>query len=96
MITAPDGSRDGSRYQETTKRVPHENVHFYPSALDISYTRSGGGLYLLELFVTADQQETLSDAELLIALLDEADSLDSMSEDAAISRLHRPVLMTSL
>jgi len=26
-ITAPDGSRDGSRYRETTKRVPHENIH---------------------------------------------------------------------
>jgi len=50
---------------------------------------------LLELFVTAAQQEALSDTALLTALLDEADSLGSMSKEAAMSRLHRPVLMVS-
>jgi len=67
-----------------------------PSALDVSHIGSGGGLYLLELFVTAAQQEALSDTALLTALLDEADSLGSMSKEAAMSRLHRPVLMVSL
>jgi len=47
--------------------------------------RQGGGLYLLELFVTAAQQEALSDTALLTALLDEADSLGSMSKEAAMS-----------
>jgi len=50
----------------------------------------------VELFVTAAQQEALSDTALLTALLDEADSLGSMSKEAAMSRLHRPVLMVSL
>ncbi len=42
---------------------------FDPSALDISHIGSGGGLYLLELFVTAAQQEVFSDTALLTALL---------------------------
>jgi len=40
-------------------------------------------------------RSSLSDTALLTALLDEADSLGSMSKEAAMSRLHRPVLMVS-
>ena len=85
-----------SKPAETVLLKRLRQLGFDPSALDVSHIGSGGGLYLLELFVTAAQQEALSDSELLTALLDEADSLGSMSKDAAMSRLHRPVLMVSL
>jgi hypothetical protein len=69
---------------------------FDPSTLDVSHISRGGGLYLLELFVTAAQQEALTGTTLLTALLDEADALGEMTTEAALSRLHRPVLMVSL
>jgi len=85
-----------SKPAETVLLKRLRQLGFDPSALDVSHIGSGGGLYLLELFVTAAQQEALSDTALLTALLDEADSLGSMSKEAAMSRLHRPVLMVSL
>jgi len=84
-----------SKPAETVLLKRLRQLGFDPSALDVSHIGSGGGLYLLELFVTAAQQEALSDTALLTALLDEADSLGSMSKEAAMSRLHRPVLMMS-
>jgi len=85
-----------SKPAETVLLKRLRELGFDPSALDISHIGSGGGLYLLELFVTAAQQEALSDTRLLTALLNQADELGSMSRDAAMSRLHRPVLMVSL
>ena len=85
-----------SKPAETVLLKRLRELGFDPSALDISHIGSGGGLYLLELFVTAAQQEALSDTALLTALLNQADELGSMSRDAAMSRLHRPVLMVSL
>jgi len=84
-----------SKPAETVLLKRLRQLGFDPSALDVSHIGSGGGLYLLELFVTAAQQEALSDTALLTALLDEADSLGSMSKEAAMSRLHRSVLMVS-
>lgn len=97
-LPAQRAARSGviSKPAETVLLKRLRQLGFDPSALDVSHIGSGGGLYLLELFVTAAQQEALSDTALLTALLDEADSLGSMSKEAAMSRLHRPVLMVSL
>jgi len=96
-LPAQRAARSGviSKPAETVLLKRLRQLGFDPSALDVSHIGSGGGLYLLELFVTAAQQEALSDTALLTALLDEADSLGSMSKEAAMSRLHRPVLMVS-
>lgn len=69
---------------------------FDPSALDISYIGRGGGLYLLELFVSAAQQEALTETALLTTLLDETASLGSVQAEEANRRLREPVLMVSL
>jgi superfamily II DNA or RNA helicase len=67
-----------------------------PSKLDITHIGKGGGLYLLELFVTAAQQEAFGDLSLLQPLLDQAATLGDLSRENAIERLHLPVLMVSL
>lgn len=69
---------------------------FDPEALDISHIGSGGGLYLLELFVTAAQQEAYGDEPLLQPLLDEAATIGSLEESQARDRLRAPLLMVSL
>ena len=97
-LPAQRAARSGviSKPAETVLLKRLRQIGFDPSALNVSHIGSGGGLYLLELFVTAAQQEALSDTALLTALLNEADALGNMSRDAAMSRLHRPVLMVSL
>lgn len=85
-----------SKPAETVLLKQLRQLGFDSSALDVSHIGRGGGLYLLELFVTAAQQEALSDTELLTVLLDEADGLSEMHKDEAMARLHRPVLMVSL
>lgn len=97
-LPAQRAARTGviSKPAETVLLKRLRRLGFDPSALDVSHIGRGGGLYLLELFVTAAQQEALSDTELLTALLDEADALGDMEKETAISRLHRPVLMVSL
>jgi len=89
-LPAQRAARSGviSKPAETVLLKRLRQLGFDPSALDVSHIGSGGGLYLLELFVTAAQQEALSDTALLTALLDEADSLGSMSKEAAMSRRH--------
>lgn len=67
-----------------------------PSALDISYIDRGGGLYLLELFVTAAQQESRTDNLLVSTLIDEALQLGGLSQEQARDLLSYPVLMVSL
>lgn len=67
-----------------------------PSALDVSYIDRGGGLYLLELFVTAAQQEARTDNPLLSTLIDEALQLGGLSKEQARDLLSYPVLMVSL
>lgn len=69
---------------------------FDPSSLDVTHINRGGGLYLLELFVTAAQQDAFSDQELLHALLEETSALESVEKDGAMAKLHQPVLMVSL
>jgi len=53
-------------------------------------------LYLLELFVTAAQQEAYSDRALLQPLLNEAAALGSLDQATARERLRAPLLMVSL
>jgi len=69
---------------------------FDPNALDISHIGRGGGLYLLELFVTAAQQEAYAEQSLLQPLLNEAATLGDLTETAARNRLRAPLLMVSL
>ncbi|MDB2246371.1 DEAD/DEAH box helicase family protein [Halorubrum ezzemoulense] len=69
---------------------------FDPSALDITHIGRGSGLYLLELFVTAAQQEAYDDRSLLQPLLKEAAALGSLDQTAARERLRAPLLMVSL
>lgn len=69
---------------------------FDPDALDISYIGKGGGLYLLELFVTAAQQEAYGDHSLLNPLLNEASTLGSLGDSEVRNRLRAPLLMVSL
>lgn len=69
---------------------------FDPSALDITHIGRGSGLYLLELFVTAAQQEAYDDRSLLQPLLKEAAALGSLDQAAARERLRAPLLMVSL
>ncbi|MDF9746295.1 homing endonuclease associated repeat-containing protein [Natrinema salsiterrestre] len=85
-----------SKPAETVLLKRLRQLGFDPSALDITHIGRGGGLYLLELFVTAAQQQALSDTELLTALLEEASSLGSLGREEAMARLHNPVLMVSL
>lgn len=67
-----------------------------PSAIDLSYIDRGGALYLLELFVTAAQQEMSGDTPLLSALLDETSRLNDYETDEVLDALRRPVLMLTL
>jgi superfamily II DNA or RNA helicase len=69
---------------------------FDPSALDISHVGRGGGLYLLELFVTAAQQEAYGERSLLRPLLDEAEQVGEYSREEVLAQLHAPLLMVSL
>jgi superfamily II DNA or RNA helicase len=69
---------------------------FDPSALDITHIGRGGGLYLLELFVTAAQQEAYAEQSLLQPLLNEAATLGDLSKAEARERLRAPLLMVSL
>jgi superfamily II DNA or RNA helicase len=85
-----------SKPAETVLLKRIRQLGFDPSALDVSHVGGGSGIYLLELFVTAAQQEAVSDTELLSALLEEATSLGDLSEEAAMEKLHRAVLMVSL
>ena len=85
-----------SKPAETVLLKQLRQLGFDPSSLDVSHIGRGGGLYLLELFVTAAQQEAITGTELLTVLLDETDDLGDMTREAAMSRLHQPVLMVSL
>lgn len=67
-----------------------------PSTLDVSHIARGGGLYLLELFVTAARQEAYADTDYLTKLLNTADELQNLTASAARDALTRPVLMVSL
>ena len=67
-----------------------------PSELDVSHINRGGGLYLLELFVTAAQQEAHAQQPLLSTLIDETHRLDNLPEHEARDLLSYPVLMVSL
>lgn len=69
---------------------------FDSSALEVSYIGRGGGLYLLELFVTAAQQDALNEEPLLTTLLEETAALGEMGKPRAMARLHRPILMVTL
>lgn len=67
-----------------------------PSSIDLSYIERGGALYLLELFVTAAQQEASGDTPLLSALLDETSRLSEREKEEVLDALRHPVLMLTL
>ena len=98
--TLPSGTNTGG----TTISRPAERVllkrlrqeRYDPSALDVSHINRGGGLYLLELFVTAAQQSATTDTPLLETLLDQTTALETLDREDALALLSRPVLMVSL
>lgn len=94
----------GSSGSTTTISEPAERIllkrlrqqGYDPSALDIQHISHGGGLYLLELFVTAAQQESATDESLLTTLIDQASQLDQVGKEDALAILSYPVLMVRL
>lgn len=69
---------------------------FNPDDLSLSYIERGGGLYLLELFVSAAQQQALHRGPLLTTLLNEASALGEGNQDSVSELLNYPVLMVTL
>ncbi|KXB07741.1 hypothetical protein AKJ51_00060 [candidate division MSBL1 archaeon SCGC-AAA382A20] len=67
---------------------------FDPTDLDISYVERGGGIYLLELFVNAAQQQVISGRKYLNELFKEAKNLSS--DDQILEFRRFPVLMVKL
>ena len=68
---------------------------FNPDDLSISYIERGGGLYLLELFVAAAQQQALNNRPLLSTILEEANALGDGTGQSVSEMLHYPVLMVT-
>ncbi|WP_049996222.1 DEAD/DEAH box helicase [Halococcus sediminicola] len=68
---------------------------FNPDDLSLSYIERGGGLYLLELFVSAAQQQALHRGPLLTTLLNEASTLGEGNQDSVSELLNYPVLMVT-
>lgn len=82
-----------------TERVLMKSLRqagYNPDDLDMGHVRQGGGLYLLELFITAARQEATSDAEYLSLLLEITSQIGGLSPEDIMARLTEPVLMVSL
>lgn len=69
---------------------------YNPNQLDVDHVQSGGTLYLLELFSTALQQESLEDTAVLSTLFDIVDQLSTSSKRSLFESLSFPVLMVDL
>jgi superfamily II DNA or RNA helicase len=104
LIELNDDLPAGNATGGTTISRPAERVllkrlrqeRYDPSALDVSHISRGGGLYLLELFVTAAQQSATTDTDLLETLLAQTTAFEEMDAAEARALLTRPVLMVSL
>ncbi len=96
---ASNTSRSMTTISEPAERILLKQLRrkrYNPEALNVSHIEQGSSLYLLELFVTAGQQEARRNAEYLPTLIEEAQRLGSLDTQEARALLSHPVLMVSL
>jgi hypothetical protein len=96
---ASNTSRSVTTISEPAERILLKQLRrkqYDPEALNVSHIEQGSGLYLLELFVTAGQQEARKNAEYLPTLIEEAQRLGRLDTQEARALLSHPVLMVSL
>lgn len=96
---ASNTSRSVTTISEPAERILLKQLRrkrYDPEVLNVSHIEQGTGLYLLELFVTAGQQEARRNAEYLPTLIEEAQRLDRVNTQEARALLSYPVLMVSL
>lgn len=96
---ASNTSRSVTTISEPAERILLKQLRrkqYDPEALNVSHIEQGSGLYLLELFVTAGQQEARRNADYLPTLIEEAQRLDGLDTQEARALLSHPVLMVSL